>query len=515
MSFFKNSKNEKIKDKATGQSVKQFFIAVFSVLLLALVINIAITNNAYSCFNPLFVLPLTVFIALVLIYIYRRIDKYSDIIQKHFTKLLGALLVIILAAQIVVGLHLRFTPIYDMGSIYFGGLTLAETGELGKYTEYFGMFSNNLGGLGVFTALAWFCKLFAIEDLYAVAVVFNSLSLCAGLGCAALSARKLLGTPAAIFSLVAVMLLPSFYTFGATIYTDVLSLPFAACSLWAYLCAKQEGGLCKRTVCAIACGVLLAIGASIKGTVAILVLAYAIDLLLSGIKKHFIAISLVPVSITYILLISMLLSGVVPKDVAYQKGIPWTHWVAMSAHGIGTYNGQDYADAKARPNKDARIEADKEIISRRYQELGIMGSLRLWKDKTVRNFGNGTFSTSDFLDDNPAQYGLLQKTVLPNGEYYSLYANLSQAVFLAILLLAAIGVFFSMKDTVSFLPLLAVAGLMLFLFFWEASARYVTNFFPFMLLAGVASVKKIALYLDNRSNGSKKHISRKERNVIG
>ena len=80
MSFFKNSKNEKIKDKATGQSVKQFFIAVFSVLLLALVINIAITNNAYSCFNPLFVLPLTVFIALVLIYIYRRIDKYSDII---------------------------------------------------------------------------------------------------------------------------------------------------------------------------------------------------------------------------------------------------------------------------------------------------------------------------------------------------------------------------------------------------------------------------------------------------
>ncbi len=502
----KNIKNDKSSRTANsfGSFAKNWIIIIISLILLGLYINISVNNIVFDFFNPLFVLPLAVFLMIVLVCIYNKLIAGTNFLEKHYKKLLVCILAVMLTAQIICADNLRYTPAFDLKSIYLGGQELIKTGELGQFTEYFGMFSNNLGGLGIFTVLSGFCHLFGVEDYFGAAMIFNSLLLVGSMACIFFCAKKMLGTPAAFFTLIAVMMLPSFYTFGATFYTDILSIPFAAGSFLAYLHAKDDECLKKRVVSAVICAILLAIGIVVKGTVAILMVVYVVDILLSGIRKHAVTLSVLPIGMACLLLLSTLLSTVVPKDVAYEKGIPLTHWIAMSAHGNGTYNGNDYALAKERENKDERIKADLEIIKQRYKENGIKGTFELWNKKIIRDFGNGTFATYDFLDDKPVKNEIMQKTVLKEGKHFTLYANLSQAFYIALMLLAAIGIFFNHKDTSAFIPLLAIFGLLIFLLFWEASSRYVTNFIPFMLLGGAVSVRNISTNMQTKKESRAK-----------
>ena len=164
--------------------------------------------------------------------------------------------------------------------------------------------------------------------------------------------------------------------------------------------------------------------------------------------------------------------------------------MAMSAHGSGLYDPYDYEAAKTRPDKQARKEADIEIIKKRYNENGIGGTLKLWSGKLMRDFGNGTFSASDFLDDSPAYDTAVQQTVLKEGRYYNIFANLCQGIYIGFMLLAAAGIIKGALcgQTKAFMPALCLFGLAVFLMFWEASARYVTNFLPVMLLCLAGSL---------------------------
>ena len=263
-----------------------------------------------------------------------------------------------------------------------------------------------------------------------------------------------------------------------------------------YLKARESalaGALRSSLLQAALCGIILAAGATVKGTAAICLIAVIIDYLLigaRGLRRAAAVLTAVPVFALTLALALPLLSGAVPAELAKAKGIPWTHWVAMSAHGSGLYDPYDYEAAKARPDKQARKEADIEIIKKRYNENGIGGTLKLWSGKLIRDFGNGTFSASDFLDDSPAYDTAVQQTVLKEGRYYNIFANLCQGIYIGFMLLAAAGIIKGALcgQTKAFMPALCLFGLAVFLMFWEASARYVTNFLPVMLLCLAGSL---------------------------
>lgn len=486
--------------------LRQCVLIIFAVLFFALYVNIAAANSAFDCFEPLSVIPLALLAAaaiFALVWLFRRGRAF---LERRRRIVLGVVLLFVAAAQLYCGLKLRFTPAFDLDAVYSGGYELAMNGDLGRYTEYFAMFSNNLGGLGVFTLLFRVCRIFGITDMYAAALVMNSLFMTVTVLLLFLCAEKMLGLPEAFVCVVILLLFPSFYTFGAAFYTDTLSLPFVCGALLCHLHSRShiiEGRKGKTALCALLCGLLLACGALIKGTVAILLVAMTADLVLIGIKRSFAAlIAGIPCFIAVLLCLSSALSLALPPGLAHIKGIPWSHWVAMSAHGNGTYNGQDYKDAKARSDRDARLEADMQLIMQRYSENGFWGSVRLWNSKLVRDFGNGTFSASDFLDDSPAQWGTAQELVLKEGKYYRVFAALCQGIYVAVMLLAAVGAFYGAikKQTDCFLPALCLLGLMLFLMFWEASARYVTNFLPLMLLCGTGGAS-LLLRRPSRTHG--------------
>ena len=78
----------------------------------------------------------------------------------------------------------------------------------------------------------------------------------------------------------------------------------------------------------------------------------------------------------------------------------------MGAQGNGSYNPADYDFTRSFTDIEERNEALKAEIINRYRELGISGTLELWKEKTIKCFGDGTYALSDFLDDEPVEESL-------------------------------------------------------------------------------------------------------------
>lgn len=477
----------------TIKMLKRIFLWVFAISFGVLFINIAVVNTAFDCFSPLLVVGLTLASAGLLFLLFYLLKRWERFFTKHSKIVLLVLLGFSAVAMFVVGLGLRFNPAFDLGAIFWGGASVAESGNLGSHTEYFAMFSNNLGGLMVFTLLFSFCRLVGITDYYVAALVLNIIGVLVSQLLVYLCARRRLGMAPALLCLFVCLLLPSFYAFGATFYTDILSMPFAILTFYLYLRLREEKGQ-RRVWFAVLAGLSAGAGMLIKGTVAIVLVAIVLDLLFHGFKKAWApALYSCTAAVLLVVSLSAVAGTLLPPGLAEQKGIPVNHWVAMSAHGSGTYNGQDYEDAKALPSKTERSQANWGIIAQRYQENGFTGTIALWNSKLVRSFGNGTFSVSDFLDDSPAQYGFLQHAMLKEGDHYSVYCNICQGVYVAVMLLAVTGAVGSRvrKRAPLFVPYLCLFGLLIFLAFWEASARYVTNFLPFMLLCGAQGVEFI------------------------
>lgn len=494
-----------------SERLKQIFMVICGVFFLLLYAVLSVYNSAFSCFKAYIVLPLALVVICALYFLYRLLCRSTDFLERNLRALLFVLLGAAACISLGVGIFARFTPAYDLGAIYYGGYELAQTGSLGSYTEYFAMFSNNLGGLGIFTALSYICSLLGISDMYIPALLLGIF--CTVFSAAAMffAARRMFGTASAFTALIVFLLLPSFPTLGAAFYTDVLSMPFVAGGLLMYLKARESalaGALRSSLLRAALCGIILAAGTTVKGTAAICLIAVIIDCLLIGarrLRRAAAVLTAVPAFALTLALALPLLSGAVPAELAKANGIPWTHWVAMSAHGSGLYDPYDYEAAKARPDKQARKEADIEIIKKRYNENGIGGTLKLWSGKLMRDFGNGTFSASDFLDDSPAYDTAVQQTVLKEGRYYNIFANLCQGIYIGFMLLAAAGIIKGALcgQTKAFMPALCLFGLAVFLMFWEASARYVTNFLPVMLLCLAGSLYSLPVSKKARAKKQK------------
>lgn len=141
-----------------SRRLKQIFMVICGVFFLLLYAVLSVYNSAFSCFKAYIVLPLALVVICALYFLYRLLCRSTDFLERNLRALLFVLLGAAACISLGVGIFARFTPAYDLGAIYYGGYELAQTGSLGSYTEYFAMFSNNLGGLGIFTALAYICS---------------------------------------------------------------------------------------------------------------------------------------------------------------------------------------------------------------------------------------------------------------------------------------------------------------------------------------------------------------------
>ena len=98
---------------------------------------------------------------------------------------------------------------------------------------------------------------------------------------------------------------------------------------------------------------------------------------------------------------------------------PLTHWVMMGLNDSsrGAYHPDDYTFTRSFSDPKERNDAILDVIGERIQEQGFDGLTRLFSEKTIKAFGDGTYAISDFLDDGSEARGALHEYVLYDGKY--------------------------------------------------------------------------------------------------
>jgi hypothetical protein len=403
---------------------------------------------------------------------------------------------------LVIGLRLRYTPAFDLDAIFGGGRDWVLTGSFDRYQEYFAMFITNLGGLFLFRCVFSVYSLFGGNDFFAAALVVNIILLELMVYALYDSARRLAGCKAGLMALFILGMFLPFYTMGAVFYTDVLSMPFVALTYNFYLRGKDANGVHRRIMLFAAAGAAAGIGATIKFTTAIALIAVAIDFVLTTEWRRKEVLMRIAELAAAIAVFALLLTGFhgymsskQDAELVNARRHPLSHWVAMGLHGSGGYDWQDYENSKALPNASVRKAANAELIKARIRDNGFSGMFALLTRKTALDFGNGTYALSDFLDDAPANQTALHNIVLYAGKHYDVYAHVATGMSLALLLLAICGAALSIRRPGHIAPWVSLFGLLMFLCFWETSARYTQNHLPLMIICAVLAL--------NSFNGAK------------
>ena len=204
------------------------------------------------------------------------------------------------------------------------------------------------------------------------------------------------------------------------------------------------------------------------------------------------------------------------KDIGYTPDERYREaWSTILVSGInqetsgGVYasytNIRDYVD---RP-KSERIMADLAYIRGRVEEMGIPGTIKFFVQKSVMNFNDGTFSWykegSFDIYEYPVLYfteytGFLNSFFRDGGKYYGLFTNISQILWLFLLIgLVANAVLFAFfqfsrecadKSEISVRAalILAVLGTYIYILLFEGRARYLITNLSLLIITGVIGI---------------------------
>lgn len=334
-------------------------------------------------------------------------------------------------------------------------------------------------------------SLFGIKDFFAVGIIVNSALITGTAVIVSLICEKIAGSKTALMSLILVLLCFPFYFMGAAFYTDSLSLIFPVLFYYLYLCLKDENDKKKQIIYLVTMGVSLTIGMMIKFTVVIVLIAVVIDAFLCISWKKVLLILVVSLAF-YGVAVSIYNHNIYKNyisDEQYQNlKTPYWHWIMMGLQNNGYYNPEDYEYTRSY-DVNERSAACRKKAMERIKELGVSGLFKLWTNKAVICFGDGTYALSDFLDDTPANETGIHNYILYAGKNYSKYQSFSTGLLIVLYLLAIVGAGRDIVGKVKYresifptAPRLAMLGILCFLILWETSGRYFTNYVPILIV---------------------------------
>lgn len=402
------------------------------------------------------------------------------------------------AVQIALGYLMQYTPSGDNFMLYNGSMTLADDGCLDANPDfglYLARFSNQWGFLLILSLLRRLFTLLGISSFFMPLVVVQAVLYALAVAACASTAQLLGGVRARARVLVLLAASLPLYLAAGVLYTDTFSAPFAVFALNLALRAARAQTARGRLLFALCTGVAVFLGAQIKMTVFIVLIAAAIVWLLSLRPLRAGACILLSGAVALggtAMVHSYMLGNVIDPEVYAQHNTPAIHWVMMSIPtGNNPYGGmsQDYALTWGMMEEGAsRQEVMASIYSRmkdkiytlRYPNRLLTAMLR----KNACSMGDGTFGMTEMLDDLPVRPNALSGVVLEAGPYYPLYSAVCTGIFMADLLLALLGCLRAIRaeDCRAAIGYIAMFGMMLFMMLWEARGRYVFCFIPVLLI---------------------------------
>ena len=406
--------------------------------------------------------------------------------------------------QVIMGYLLEYVPAGDNFMLYNGSELLAREGSFKSMPDfglYLARFPNQWGFL---VLLTYFWKLMlalGVQSLMLPAAILQAALYTLGIRSGLRIARRMRGVRGELMLLAMCVTCLPLYIAAAIVYTDTFSLPFILIGMDMALCMAGEEARGKQLLYALLTSLVLLLGAQIKMTVLIVLIAALICWALT-MKPVRVAVCGVLCTIIVVggtLAFQQTVVGtIIDPDVYAQQKTPLIHWVMMSIpNGDFPYgNGiEDYRPTWAMMDAGAsRKEVMNSIYSRmkdkiytlRYPNRLLAAMFR----KNSVYMGDGTFGMTEMLDDTPVRENIVSSFVLDGRPHYGLYSAVCTGIFMAQLMLGALGCLRGIKkrDTRAAMVYIALFGAMMFLMLWEPRSRYLFGYVPVFLLAASLAV---------------------------
>ena len=395
-----------------------------------------------------------------------------------------------LLVQILLMVHLYAYARGDAGVVSEFARRIVYGENADDYVAYFSSCPNNLFLTVLEVGILWVCKVLSIGNWRLVLILLGCLlTSCSGV-LLAFTAKNV--TKNAQVSLLFYGIFVAFIVFSprnTVPYSDVYGMIFPLLTLFLW----TDGTRKTRYPFAALAGLSAAIGAAIKPTVAIVLIAiFLVDgvrlFTSDGKKERAISLGLLLAGALCGLFLTVLLTGLLPFAFDKEAELGLWHYFMMgqNAETNGTYSAEDNAFSRAFATLADRARANRTEAFSRIGEMGFFGYLGHLCKKLLVTFGDGAFCwryECEFVTGIPETNGLgrlLRAFFRAEGGAYDVYEVLCQLLWIFLLLCLAGNLFNGDSDPIILLTLVGVGGYQLL---FEAGARYLFLFTPFFVLA--------------------------------
>ena len=431
---------------------------------------------------PFFLFGMAAAAAVLFCFLFRLLERLP---QKQQNWIGAGAFGVILLGQLLMIINFRTALRGDQMKVLEAAIELmsSKTIAASSYYEYFSRCSNNIP-LTLVTYL--FVNIFQLLHLpkslwMDLSRVLGTAFLDGGLFFGYLTLRELKGQKYATMMMVFCVFSPMLYLLTGVYYSSTISLFFGMGAIWLYV--KNKGQESKGMTSVFLMGIFLGMGFKIRATAFICGIAIGICGLFSLRNKEHVklAVKKLLISMAGFLLVIGLFKALDRIYVqADFKDTEYTllHYVMMGANGNGTYSPTDAAYTQSFEGKEAKLQANKELLMERLENMGPVGILELIGRKLTITFSDGT---DDFYD---AYNGVLKDAGNLTGlngsrrDFLVGYCHLYNTLMwmgIVVYLITALG----KKDSKAFVITLAALGGIFFQVIWECGEAYSV---PYLIL---------------------------------
>lgn len=430
--------------------------------------------------------------------------------------LIAVILVGFFCAQVTIAASLYLFPGWDAGAVLGNAFGLANGSLKTISADYFAKYPNNIVLALVLTAFSHLMLLLGVTDLLLASVVLNVAILLSGVLLTYLVAGRMVGTGAAIFSLLPSLVFVVVSPWIAVPYSDTFGLPFTVLLIYLYLRARSAARMWRQMFLWAAIGLVGVVGYNIKPTVVFVlvgIVGVTLALMIFGHKDRRqiwsgLASVLVVVGVfgagSAALTYFERGAAVIPFDVKNNsEAVSFTHFLKMGAQGHGLFNEQDVRETLAIADPDERFLNGIDVYKQRVEAMGPVGYADFLSRKARWTFGDGTFfmwseglvaSQDDpFLSKDPTSRAV-QDYLWVKGDNFPFTTAVWQSFWFVVLFLVAApvvlrgGRLFTSPAAIMRISLL---GLFLFLLLFETRSRYVYLYVPFFILLATLTLESV------------------------
>lgn len=415
----------------------------------------------------------------------------------------------------VVGYQMLSRPSNDLGTIYQSAWEIANNGKINTvYTgleehrwffessnnDYFVRYHNNIPLLAILAVYYKGLSFFGLNaaDLMSnyMSVLLNIAAIMATVVFGMRAAKNLLGQKGMVVYLTMSVLFVPYYINACRFYTDTMSMPFVALTLW--LCTIDDRTLKRPWIKYLIMSISLAVGALVKGSVMVMFVAVLIYLILRKLRN-----------IRYVLLMLVIVAGINGAWGHYIENCSWidmsnnnalefplTHYFMMGINREtnGNYAQADFEYTEQYNTKAAKQRANIDKIKQRIVNFGTLGELSEFEfGKAADTWFDGQYMQNEHIAWGIKKGGIYDG-LITGRKYNNLFKIYIQLFTFTMHVFAAAGALLSIKrpkaDGAMFLRLIML-GVLFFFMLWESKSRYLLNFTPVFMLAAICGAEAI------------------------